>query len=200
MQRIVMLAVFSAVLFAYTGTLTLNASDSKRDLYRRNRIRDNACQNNLQTFYSMLKFYADQHKNQLPAGNNLEGLRALFEYSPALKIFSCDAARAKKAKRPKDLDEKSLAYIYFGGVNLANALRICPKLVLMCDKPDSRHLNVLLADGSIVELQPRKLNRKISNCQDIVETLNHLYSYPTDVLKNLRVKAKAIDSKLAGKK
>ena len=182
---------------AIGGMPSAVGSDSRDYLYRRNRLRGEDCQANLRLIYRYLKNYAANHNGKLPAADNSRGLRELLVYGIELPAFQCEAAKSKKAKKIEEFNDDTTPYFYFGGVNLPQTEKICPKLLLLCDRPDSRHCNVLLADGTVLNLEKTNIKplpeRKISNCQDIVEFLNDIYHYPTDVLGTLRIKARRFD-------
>ena len=188
-------AILTAVI-AIAAVAPLSASSSRRDLYRYNRLRDEACEKNLHALYSLLKQYASANKGLLPVANNYDGLKSVLPANITAAQLYCQASRGKKPQKNNDLNNKNISYIYFGGVNLNIALKNCPKLILLCDKPDSRHCYALLADGSVVDVKSLPGKPKISNCQDIVKALAEAYNYPADVLESMLVKAKEAESAL----
>lgn len=190
MRKIISI-LFLGVIFS-AMTIPALAID-KRDLYIRNKIRDDRCQKNLAALYERLKFYAETHNGNLPQANNGAGLLQAADEKNDYKYFLCNASRLKKIRHEKDLKAENVPYIYFGGINLPAALKRCPQLPLVADRPDARHYFVLLADGTVIELEPAKVKRKISNCLDMLEMLNDMYHYPADVLESMRIKAKFID-------
>lgn len=190
------------LLFVFLGSVLffssfeVAAKDTKRDIILQRRERNRDCQTNLSALYECLKFYASRNNGKLPSKNNAAGLLELLKYEATYKYFQCDAARTKKIRRAKDLQAENIPYIYFGGINLNSARKQCPKLIIMADRPDSRHLFVLLADGTVTEITGKKTKRKISNCTDLVEAMNDIYKYPASILNALRSKAKAMDNQL----
>lgn len=165
----------------------------KRDYLIRNKMRDDRCRKNLAGIYEMLKFYAGKNNGKLPLANNAAGLLQVVSEKNDHKYFLCNASRLKKIRHAKDLQPGNVPYIYFGGINLNTALKRCPQIPLVADRPDARHYFVLLANGEVIELKPSKAKRRISNCLDMVEMLNEIYQYPADVLDYLRLKARSID-------
>ena len=190
MRKIISI-LFLGVLFP-AAALPALATD-KRDLYIRNKIRDDRCQKNLGALYERLKFYAEKHNGNLPQANNGAGLLQAVDEKNDHKYFLCNASRLKKIRHERDLKVENVPYIYFGDINLPAALKQCPQLPLVADRPDAKHYFVLLADGTVIELKPAKAKRKISNCMDMLEMLNDMYHYPADVLEAMRIKARSID-------
>lgn len=197
LMRIVTTAAVIMMIFAVSADLY--ARNTKEKFYMLKQKQQEDCQGNLSNFYRYLRVYAANNNNNLPSGNNYAGLRKIPAEDILVTDFNCKAFRGKKVKKVEDLREAVNPYLYFGGFNLTTLLKTAPKTVLMCDKPDSRHFTVLLADGMVMEINPKKYKRKISNCQDIVELLNEVFEYPADVLKSLRAKAKNMDKDLQGK-
>ena len=177
------------------STLTpLFASSSRRDIVLDRKKQNDRCRNNLTVLYGRLSSYATKNEGALPNANNAAGLLKVVNANTDYKHFLCNASRLKKIRHSKDLTAENIPYIYFGGINLTSALKRCPQIPLVADRPDSRHCFVLLADGSVIELEKNKTKRKISNCLDLIEVLNGMYKYPADVLDSLRIKAKSIDN------
>ena len=187
-------------LIAFTAVTPVFASSNRSDLYRFNRLRDEACEKNMHALYTLLQQYATANNGLLPTPNNFDGLKMLFPNGITIPQLLCSAARGKTPKKERDLNNKTISYIYFGGVNLKLAIKDCPKLILLCDKPDSRHCFALLADGSVVDVKSLPGKPKISNCQELVALLNSVYKYPPALLKLLQSKAKATDKNVSGKK
>ena len=192
MSKLLMILLVGTVC---ASTLTpLFASSSRRDIILERKQRDDRCRNNLTLLYGRLSSYATKNKGVLPNANNAAGLLQVIDVDKDYKYFHCNASRLKKIRHAKDLKAENIPYIYFGGINLTSALKRCPQIPLVADRPDSRHCFVLLADGSVIELEKNKIKRKISNCLDLIEVLNEMYKYPADVLKALRIKAQNIDN------
>ena len=189
----------TVILMLFAVSADLYAKSSKERLYRLKQKQQDSCKDNLSNFYRALNVYAANNNSKLPAGNNLAGFKKALGSDILPADFTCKAFRGKKIKKIEDLSEDTNPYLYFGGFNLKQLLSSAPKTLLMCDKPDSRHFTVLLADGMIMEINPKTYKRKISNCRDIVELLNEIYQYPPDILKALRSKAKAMDKSLQKK-
>ena len=136
----------------------------------------------------------------MPRKDNYAGLQILLKHGITRNDFICKAYRGKKLREKSTLAEEFSPYIYFGGVNLVQAIKKCPKLLIMADKPGSRHITVLLADGTIERLELKKRDVDITNVQSLVEYLNTIYKYPASELKSLRTKAKAMDRVLYSSK
>ena len=196
MKRFILLGLTAVLTFSIQ---TASAAVSSRDkVYFLKKKQNEKCRLNLALLYERLKAYATQH-GELPKLNNYSGLRKLVENGAPVTEFACESYRGKKAKKINEMQEKTSPCLYFGGINFSQAQKTCPTIPLLCDKPDSRHLNVLLIDGNIITVDLKRMKRKISNCQDIVEALNLIYSYPPDILETLQVKAKLMDKQLAEK-
>lgn len=178
----------------------------RRDYYRYTRVHKERCSQNLAHLYNCLKFCADSNNGKLPAADNGAGLMELLRYGALPEHFLCEVAKGKKIRKRSDLVPENIPYVYFGGANLDEALRQCPDMVLAFDKPNTRHCNILLANGTVFELNDRlremkiKKNRKIETCLDVVEILNYIYKYPPEVLTVLRRKARSMDKAAANGK
>ncbi len=181
----------------FAGALELQGNTSRRKRAQLEEKNKDLCMSNLKSFYASLKLYAATNNGVMPGKNNFAGLQMLLKHGITSKEFSCKAYRGKKLREKNTLSEAFSPYIYFGGINLAQAIKKCPKLVIMCDKPGSRHVTVLLADGSVERLDAKKYKIDISNVQSIVTLLNTIYKYPASELKSLQTKAKAMDKSLA---
>ena len=181
-------------------------TDSRRNQMLMLRAKQDECSSNLKNFYSSLKLYAALNQGNLPEKNNFAGLNELTRHGITYSEFYCKnyrgkkykykAKESKKNKERRKFTEANSPYIYFGGINLNDAVNSTPKLVIMCDKPNSRHLNVLLADGSVIKIESGKGRDKISNTADIVNALNKRYKYPAVIFQALCNKARSIDAEL----
>jgi len=179
-------------------------SDTAQQITRKERRTNNknveTCRSSLAGLYNCIQLYTRDHGSRLPRKDNAEGVRELIKSGATVNDFICGPYKGKRLRKLEDFEEERLPYLYFGGVDIKNALKSCPKIVLFCDKPTTKHINVLLADGTIVELQPKRYNRKITSCVDIIQLLDIMYKYPNDIFKSLLAKAKRMDENLFGKK
>ena len=188
-------------LLLVVGSMDLQGNTSRR---RRSQLEDkdkDLCMSHLRSFYGSLKLYSAANNGVMPRKDNYAGLQILLKHGITRNDFICKAYRGKKLREKSTLAEEFSPYIYFGGVNLVQAIKKCPKLLIMADKPGSRHITVLLADGTIERLELKKRDVDITNVQSLVEYLNTIYKYPASELKSLRTKAKAMDRVISvGKK
>ena len=184
----------AAVIF--TGVISEVSANTRRDVFIQKRVRADNCRGNLSALYGCLKSYAAANNGMLPKENGAAGLVKLLNYGATVDNFRCQAAKRDKPKKVKDLDWKTVPYLYFGGGNLEKIIKKHPRQLLMIDRPDSRHCNALLADGTVVEINTSKFKRKISNCVDLVEVVGMMMGYSSDVLEPLRVKARMMDRNL----
>ena len=197
MKRFFSILLITAVLASLPFDLAAN-SRSRSDKLSIDEI--GKCKVSLKNLYSCLKVYAADHEGALPGKDNAEGLKRLFNSGATLRDMECQSFNGRSAKKIEDFREVNSPYIYFGGANLPAALQSFPKLPLICDKPGSRHLHVLTADGNVDVINVKKSKRKISNCQDLVALLHSVYKYPAGLLKLLQSKAQAMDKKVPSKK
>lgn len=187
-------------LLLLVGSMDLQGNTSRR---RRSQLEDkdkDLCMSHLRSFYGSLKLYSAANNGVMPRKDNYAGLQILLKHGITRNDFICKAYRGKKLREKSTLAEEFSPYIYFGGVNLVQAIKKCPKLLIMADKPGSRHITVLLADGTIERLELKKRDVDITNVQSLVEYLNTIYKYPASELKSLRTKAKAMDRVLYSSK
>ena len=187
-------------LLLVVGSMDLQGNTSRR---RRSQLEDkdkDLCMSHLRSFYGSLKLYSAANNGVMPRKDNYAGLQILLKHGITRNDFICKAYRGKKLREKSTLAEEFSPYIYFGGVNLVQAIKKCPKLLIMADKPGSRHITVLLADGTIERLELKKRDVDITNVQSLVEYLNTIYKYPASELKSLRTKAKAMDRVLYSSK
>ncbi len=187
-------------LLLLVGSMDLQGNTSRR---RRSQLEDkdkDLCMSHLRSFYGSLKLYSAANNGVMPRKDNYAGLQILLKHGITRNDFICKAYRGKKLREKSTLAEEFSPYIYFGGVNLVQAIKKCPKLLIMADKPGSRHITVLLADGTIERLELKKRDVDITNVQSLVEYLNTIYKYPASELKSLRTKAKAMDGVLYSSK
>ena len=177
-----------------------------------------ACKDNLKIFYLALTNYSELNNGKLPVKNNFAGLQELLPHGVSLENFYCACYRGEKYKN-KDkkknskktaFTEANSAYIYFGSINMKNAKNSVPKMIVMCDKffnAKSGHLQILLLDGSVIELKANKLERidkngksvknaKLIKIVDLIDYLAEKYKYPQDIYRILRNKAKNMDIEL----
>ena len=181
------------------GAASIACGSDRTKYYRYMRTQKEHCTRNLSGLYGFLKFYAENNHGKLPAADNGAGLVLLAQHGAAPELFNCEAAKGKKIKKSSDLKAENIPFIYFGNANLFQVLKKCPQMILICDRPDSRHCNVLLADGTTFELNEKirllklKKNYKPATCLEVVEVLYHIYKYPPDVLEVLRQKARRFD-------
>ena len=191
-RSLMVLLIVCAALSAWD----LSALSNRRKLYEQRQRQQDDCRRSLRSLYNFFQNYANAHQGKLPAANNFAGLKELIRQGASELNFRCPDFDGKKVKSVIDLTEKRMPFLYFGGANLFLAQQHCPKLPLACDKPGTRHLNVLLMDGTVSEIDHRRVKVKISNCQSIVEALNEIYKYPAPLLKALRANAQAMDEQL----
>ena len=121
----------------------LPAASSRDKVYLLKKKQDEKCRLSMMRIYEHLKAYHAK-KKAFPKLNNYSGLKELVKNGALPGDFVCDAYRGKKNKKLKDMTEKTNPFLYFGGINYAEAQRVCPNIPLLCDKPNSRHLNVQL--------------------------------------------------------
>ena len=191
----VLIAVLTVTFIAADAMAITNAQ--KMQMHKeRQKSKNQDCENSLYKLNSILRTYAAKNKGFLPNKNNFAGLKSLIAYGAKIEHFSCKAARTKKAKDLTRLSEESNPYLYFGGINLTQAAKSCPKLVVICDKPGSRHLNVLFADGSVGSIDLKKTTPRITCAQKLIDYLGKEYKYPAATLKVMQNKAKSIDQAL----
>ena len=190
--------LFLAMLLVNISSLCANEKLDKKTLgYLTKNDNREHCKDNLKQFYSKLQSYAKKHNGSLPKKHNIAGL-SLLEMEP--RYFACTESKAKKYKDKKEFTEENSPFVYFGGINLDRAEKDYPKLILMCDKPDSRHLNVLYADGTVATIDLKKAKAKIRSTVDIVTLIAHANNYPTEITSNLLKKARNIDDMLGKSK
>ena len=189
-----------ALTFTVTDVMAISNAQKIKMQKDRQKSKNQGCENSLYKLHSILRTYAEKNKGYLPSRNNFAGLKSLIAYGAEIEHFSCKAARTKKAKDISKLSEESNPYLYFGGVNLTQAARSCPKLVIICDKPGSRHLNVLFADGSVESIDLKKTTPRITSAQQLIDYLGKTHKYPAATLKVMQNKAKSIDQALGLKK
>lgn len=190
--------VLLAALLTGQAVFTDLAAADRKTLYMRQKKQETVCLQNLQNLYNYLNLYAKNNQGAYPAGNNFAGLKKLFALGIAPTNFYCEDYRGKKTKKLADLNETTNPYLYFGNFD-RKLIESCPKVVLICSKPASRHHLALLGDGSIVDIREKLPKIKIKSAYDIVEALNTLYKYPSGVLNTLRNKARLMDKQSAGK-
>ena len=175
---------------------------NRKDRNARNKANKiNECRASLSGLYNCLQLYPRDRKGRLPQKDNAPGLRELLKNGATVNDFICVPYKGRTMKKLEDFSEERLPYLYFGGANIQpQQLKESPKRVLLCDKPETKHINALLADGTIVELQPKRYNRKIESCVDIIQLLDAMYNYDAKTLKSLLAKAKRMDENIFGKK
>lgn len=193
MKRFVSLILAAGMIFGICSSVF---AESKKDYIKRTKREGNKCRNNLTMIYSAMSNYAEKHNGKLPQQRNAAGLAELLQYDLPITALYCQSSKGKKIKKINDLTPRNISYVYLNGINLKAAASKLPNLPLVFDRPDSRHSNVLLADGSVIEVKPQRYKRKISNCVDMLEVLNLMYDYPPDILNALKVEAKNIDREL----
>ena len=147
------------------------------------------CRIKLELFKGALAHYADRHNGAYPAGDGLEGIRALIAGKFLLpETAVCPGAdkEDKPAADAKSFGYPNCSYIYFGGFNTKSD----PKLPLVSDWPlnHPNAVNVLLVDGTV-----QKLDLKTSTCKRIVGKLQSMYHYNEAEFRNLIRQADALD-------
>lgn len=205
--------LFLSVLFLGVSLETWADSGRRNEEKYVQRNRKNDCVENLNAFYKALSRYATLNKGSLPSKDNVEGLKELISHGISYRNFVCRHYKGKKYKFDDDsdqkdkknkknrdkkkenepLEEKHSPYIYFGGINLHNAINLCPKLLIMCNKLNSSQHTLLFADGSVAEIVLSKKDKSVKSIADVVEYCHKKYKYPAAVLQVLRAKAKRFD-------
>ena len=193
MKRFASLILAAGLIF---GICSSAFAESKKDYVMRTKREGNKCRDNMAMIYNALSTYAEKHDGKLPARRNAAGLAELLQYDLPITALHCQAGKSKKIKKREEISARTVSYVYLNGINLKAAAAKLPNLPLVFDRPDSRHHCALLADGTVIEVNPKKYKLKISNCNEMLDVLDAMYKYPPDILKALRVEAKKIDQEL----
>lgn len=191
------LSLTAALLVCGSMQLMARSSEARSRSYRMSVEEHGRCQTSLKNLYVCLKLYAADHKGEFPRQDNAAGLEKLFKSGALLRDFVCQSYKGRSMKKIEDFNEATSPYLYFGGAGISGSTRVYAKMPLICDKPGTRHLNVLTADGQVDSIDLKKSKRKISNCSELVALLNSVYKYPSALLKALQRKAKAMDKKFS---
>ena len=180
----VLIAVLTVTFIAADAMAITNAQ--KMQMHKeRQKSKNQDCENSLYKLNSILRTYAAKNKGFLPNKNNFAGLKSLIAYGAKIEHFSCKAARTKKAKDLTRLSEESNPYLYFGGINLTQAAKSCPKLVVC-------HVHAAGVNGAFLDCLVQELQHKRHLGGRFGGQLAFFKSPPSLLLRALRGEKKAL--------
>ena len=132
------------IVFLMLPALLLPALSSARG-----KAREIQCMNNLKQIGLCLRMYSNVYDEQFPPYDGARGLDVLRSsgFLDAPKVFVCPSTDTKPAVRGVPFPEKTVDYVYIGGLSEADP----PNSPIAYDKPEnhSDSGNVLFVDGHV---------------------------------------------------